>query len=235
MTVALAYVVNEPLYPEGVTPAGHTHAFDVYTHPFDSSETDTAQSAIRHGQEFWSKNEFGGTYLLAALVVLGSVTCFFDNKKIEKWLMAESDSNSDSGLEREVPGWVLGLVTVSGLVIASVVGCYLYYPAPTDLFRDLSVVNTEAVLSGKNGQWEAADKWISYCDDLSRRLEVGVFLRNGTVGEFQSTKAKIYREKLDELKMIVDTKDEANADDVAMEVADAYLQLRKSFDSSMEN
>ena len=33
-TVGLAYIINTPLYPEGVDPAGHSHAFDAvsYTH-----------------------------------------------------------------------------------------------------------------------------------------------------------------------------------------------------------
>lgn len=228
-TVALAYLVSEPLYPEGIAPAGHTHAFDVYTHPFDSSNAKIMANAVQRGQDFWSRNEFGGTFLLTALAAIGLTTRFWKNQKIETWLMAESDSNLNSKLEIVVPEWALALVTVSGLVVASVAGCYLYYPAPKDLFRELSVVNTEAVLSGQNGQWEAADKWIRYGDDLSRRLEVGVYLRNGTVGEFQSAKAKVYREKLDDLKMIVDTKDQANARGVAMEVSKAYRRLHKSF------
>ena len=227
LTVGLAFVVNKPLYPEGVVPAGHTHAFDVYTHPFDSEASNYAASTLRRGQEFWAANEFGGTYLLAILIVMGTATSLLDRQKVETWLMAES--NSKSNLEREVPSWALGLVTVTGLVVASVVGCFLYYPEPKELFRDLSVVNTEAVLCSRNGNWEAADKWIRYCDDLSRRLEVGVYLRTGSVGEFQSTKAKIYRERLDDLKMIVDTKDKANAAEVAMEVSQAYQRLHASF------
>ena len=29
-----AYAVDRPLIPPGVEPAGHTHAFDIYTNPF---------------------------------------------------------------------------------------------------------------------------------------------------------------------------------------------------------
>ncbi len=230
ITVTLAYAVNEPLYPKGVEPAGHTHAFDVYTHPFDIGQPDLFLLARQKGAEFWTANEFGGTILLGLMFCLGIVLWTVERKfDIEAWLMMEPKLNSR--LEREIPGWILGAVSVGGLVIASIIGCYVYYPAPKGLFRDLAVVNTEAVLSGRTKQWDAADKWIRYCDDLSRRLEVGVYLRNGSVGGFQSAKAKIYREKLDELKMVVDTRNVDKAEAAAMDVSHAYLRLSRAFDS----
>ena len=147
---------------------------------------------------------------------------------VEAWLLKET--KSDSRLEVAVPGWILGLVSVCGLVITSVVGCYLYYPAPKELLNyQLSGINTEAVVSAKTKQWEAAEKWIPYADDLSRRLEVGVFLRNGSVDEFKTANAKIYREKLDKLKAMVDSRNETQIDDKAMEVSAAYRKLREAF------
>jgi uncharacterized membrane protein YraQ (UPF0718 family) len=227
-TIGLACVVSEPLYPKGVQPAGHTHAFDVYTHPFETNQVKLFSIANDRAADFWISNEFGGTTLLGLMFVIGMVLWWVErNFDIETWLMEVPEKASQ--LEREVPGWVLGAVSVSGLVIASVVGCFIYYPAPDGLLRDLSAVNTEAVLSARNQQWEAADKWIRYCDDLSRRLEVGVYLRNGSVSEFKSTKAKIYREKLDDLKMIVDMRDGSNAQQTAMDVSNSYLRLSRSF------
>ena len=231
ITIGLAYLVNEPLYPKGIDPAGHTHAFDVYTHPFDPGQFDMYGLSQRNREEFWIANEFGGTFLLIGLIAIGAVTCLLKSSKVEAWLL--KGSATDAGLEKILPGWILGIVSVVGLIMASVVGSYLYYPAPVDLFRDLSVVNTEAVLSAKNGKWEAADKWIRFCDDLSRRLEVGVFLRNGSVGEFQSEKAKVYREKLDELKEAVAMKDNDDARLISIEVFTAYMRLLKSFDDQM--
>ncbi len=34
IVVGLGYAVDKPLIPPGVEPAGHTHAFDIYTNPF---------------------------------------------------------------------------------------------------------------------------------------------------------------------------------------------------------
>ena len=233
ITVGLAYAVSEPLYPKGVEPAGHTHAFDVYTHPFQTNQTDPFSIANKQSKDFWIANEFGGTSLLCLMFGIGALTWIAEKKfDIEAWLMKD-DAKKESGLEREVPARVLGVISVVGLIAASVAGCFIYYPAPKVLLRDLSAVNTDAVISAKTLQWESADKWIRYCDDLSRRLEVGVYLRNGSIGEFQSTKAKIYREKLDELRMVVDTRDKSRAEETAMDVAKAYLRLSAAFDEPL--
>ena len=85
------------------------------------------------------------------------------------------------------------------------------------------------MLSAKNSEWEAAEKWIPYADDLSRRLEVGVYLREGSVDEFMSAKAKTYREKLDEVKQFVAERESAGIEKVAMELSDTYRRMSNAF------
>lgn len=229
-TVGLAYAIDKPLYPEGVEPAGHSHAFDVYTHPFDPGyEKDMARIATVKANDFWKANEFGGTYVLALMIVFGIVFVFVERMvDLQAWFTSDPGKNSN-GLDRDVPGWLLGITVVAGLIAASVAGCYLYYPAPDDLLGDMQNVNADAVLAAKHHDWEAADKWIGFSDDLSRRLEVGVFLRRGSVGEFQVAKARVYREKLDNLKQAVDTRTTEGIEDLAKDVMTSYFQLSKSF------
>ena len=45
VVVGLAYGVDKPLYPRGVEPAGHTHAFDIYCAPFYSDTPDPMRLA----------------------------------------------------------------------------------------------------------------------------------------------------------------------------------------------
>jgi len=232
-TITLAYVIDKPLYPKGVEPAGHTHAFDVYTHPFHRGETGLGELAQSRLSEFWDRNEFGGTKILGGFLLLGLILRFTGTSRIESWLYSDSPK-ADRKYDRDVPGWVLGGTAVSGLIVASVVGCYLYYPAPEDLLPDLSTANMECVLSSKNKQWEAAEKWIPFADDLSRRLEVGVFLRNGSVDEFLTAKAKTYRDKLDKLKELVEERDEENIEEYAMDLSDTYLRLSRAFKGEPE-
>lgn len=233
-TIGLAYIIDKPLYPKGVDPAGHSHAFDVYSNPFEARQPNLFETAEFKAVDFWKSNEFGGTYLLGFLMISGVVLVVAERfVNLESWfLSSESDELKNDMI---VPSWVLGLTVVVGLVASSVVGCYLYYPAPNDLLADLSIVNTEAVLSARTKDWEAAEKWIGFSDDLSRRLEVGVFLRNGSVGDFQSTKAKLYREKLDVLKMAVETKNADRVEELSMDVSRAYLRMSSAFRDEKPN
>ncbi len=227
-TISLAYLIDKPLYPKGIEPAGHTHAFDVYTHPFHRGESELGKITRSKLEEFWKANEFGGTWLLGGILFLGVIVRCVGSTRIEKWLHSDSPKQ-DRKYDMDVPGWILGSTAVTGLIAASVAGCYLYYPAPDDLLQDLSTVNTECVLSAKNQEWEAAEKWIPYADDLSRRLEVGVFLRNGSVDEFKTAKAKTYRDKLDKLKQFVEERETNGLEDFAMEVSHSYQRLSKAF------
>ena len=228
ITVGLAYIVDKPLYPKGVDPAGHTHAFDVYTHPFKYGESNLTDLALTKLDDFWRTNEYGGTYVLAALLVIGlgllAISQRFD---FEAWF--QSGTYEKTKFDRIIPGWFIGMVAVTGLVISSIVGCYVYYPDADDLLSDLTIVNTECVIAAKTKQWEAAEKWIQYSDDLSRRLEVGVYLRKGSVSEFQTAKAKVYREKLDTLRHAVEDQDASNINRQAMDVAKAYLRMSEAF------
>ena len=227
-TVSLGYLIDKPLYPKGVEPAGHTHAFDVYTNPFNPNSPGIYGAAAKKIHEFWKANEFGGTYLLFLLAGVGLVFRFLSKRiDLEDWY--QQAEKSDSKLNLEVPSWLLGITVVAGLVLASVVGSYLYYPAPKDVLPDLFALNTEAVLAAKHKKWEAADKWISFCDDLSRRVEVGVYLRNGSVSEFKTAKARAYRERLDDLKMAVDTKNPENIDELSMDVHNACRRMTAAF------
>ncbi|MCH2183415.1 MAG: hypothetical protein MK108_15560, partial [Mariniblastus sp.] len=228
ITIGLAYAVDKPLYPKGVEPAGHSHAFDVYTHPFFTGFDGHFELAQQKAYEFYLANEVGATFILFGMILAGFILKYLAQKyDFAAWFIREKPNQNR--VDIYLPGWLLGLVTVAGLIAASVAGCYLYYPAPHNLLADLVIINSEAVISAKTKDWEAAEKWIAYSDDLSRRLEVGVFLRSGKIDEFQSTKAKIYRQRLDELKESVEARNADNVAERAMKVQDAYRRMSKAF------
>jgi len=60
-------------------------------------------------------------------------------------------------------------------------------------------------------------------------------LRHGSVSEFKTAKARVYREKLDELKMAVDMRDETKVEETAMDVANAYLRMSAAFKDEKVN
>lgn len=227
-TIGLAYAVDKPLYPKGVEPIGHSHAFDVYAHPFDSSQSNLVSHMIAKIADFWKSNEYGGTYLLVALIVMGLI--FSRSRSTEQWEDWFTESKKiESKLDRNVPEWLLGGVAATGLVVASIVGCYIYYPPVEESLAEMSIYNAKCVFAAKNQEWEAAEKWIGYCDNLSRRLEVGVFLRQGNVGEFQAMKARIYRENLETLKDRIAENETHQVPELSFEVSKAYLRLASAF------
>ena len=227
-TISLAYAVDKPLYPKGVEPAGHSHAFDVYSHPFHWEQPKMRDLMTSRMGDFWEANEFGGTYIFAMLIVIGVALSVFDHNKIEAWFYSEGNKQG-GGFDVPVPEWTVGAAAVIGLVVASVAGAYLYYPAPNELLPEMFNVNTDCYLDSRNGKWEAAEKWIAYSDDLSRRLEVGVFLRNGSVDPFKTAKAKNYREKLDRVKQAVEERDLTEMVPLTDELLEAYRRMSEAF------
>ena len=111
----------------------------------------------------------------------------------------------------------------------------IYRAGSLEALATMDIINTECVLDSRNQKWETAEKWIHMSDDLSRRLEIGVFLRIGKVDEFQSTTAQLYREKLDELKHAVDDKDASRSRLHATDVQNAYSRMKKAFKKKYVN
>ena len=229
LTLGLAYAMDKPLYPKGVTPAGHTHAFDVYTHPFHKGQPKLWNLAKGSIAEHYKKS--GGAYglkLLGLLMVVGLVFRIVESRwDLKSWF--ESQQQTSSRLDVALPAWVIGMVACVGLVTASIFGAYLYYPAPDSVLFDLSATNANCVVAAKTGDWEAVDKLVFYCDDLSRRLEVGVFLRTGTVSDFKRAKARAYRDKLDELRDDIAVGQTSRTKEQAMELLNSYHQMSAAF------
>ena len=172
-----------------------------------------------------------GTYglkFLGGLVVLGIVFRMVELRwDLSSWFKSREETPSDWDIA--LPPWIIGLVACAGLVALSVVGTFIYYPPPESLLDDLSAINANCVVAANSSDWEGVEKWVPFCDDLSRRLEVGVFLREGSVSEFKRAKAKVYREKLDELRDNIAAGQTVGIRDQAMDLLQSYSQLSKAF------
>lgn len=228
LTIALAYAMDKPLYPEGVTPSGHTHAFDVYTHPYPATKGKVMDLAVEEIQQYHKKHAFGGTFLLLVLAIAGFGLRIAESRwDFRNWYQKEREARN--GWDIALPPWVIGVVACTGLVAVSIAGTFVYYPDPDTVLDDLSVINADCVVSARTGDWEAVKKWVLYCDDLSRRLEVGVFLRQGSVSEFRRAKARVYRDKLDELRDNIEVGQTENVGEQAMDLHRAFLKLRTAF------
>ena len=141
-TLALGYAVDRPLYfaHEEVS---HTHAFDEWTNPFLSpSQIDwqTIQHKVLEKVEVLEPVSLSG---LALLVLVGLLALRLDRQgRLEAWLTAVPPPATGAVpiWNRNLPGPVLGMAALTGLVVFSVAALYVYYPAPKEAFEEITQV-----------------------------------------------------------------------------------------------
>ncbi|QDU07558.1 permease [Gimesia aquarii] len=229
--IGLAYGVEKPLFPTHIEPSDHTHAFDIYCQPFSSGTTDfyiTAKQKLGHVVDPYEIYSAG---ILGCLILAGFALRFFDrHSRIESWLM-KTEPVRTGKYDVVIPGPVLGLLILVGLIIASGVGCFSYYPAPDVVFEEMGIAKTEALSGALSGNKSHSKYWIENYDDWTRKLEVGVYLRKWNLSEYHHWKALLLREKLELLEHEVEDEEQDEVRRLVSEIhhthrrmADAYLR-----------
>jgi hypothetical protein len=151
--------------------------------------------------------------------------------RLEEWLChpRQSGSRSNSILNRGVPGPVLGLVALVGLVLFSLVSLYIYYPPAEEVFNEISRVRADALTSVRTGKTQDAIRQLEAWDLLTRKLQVGEFLRKGTLDNQQSEKAEALREELEAMRDDLLAGDLHAAKGKILSVENAHVLCREYF------
>ncbi len=233
-TLGLAYAAEKPLY-FAQEETGHTHAFDEWTSPFTSASEanwQIVQPKILQKVEVLEPVALTG---LAFLLLLGMLDRKLNRQsQLEAWLtQAAPVSEAPATLwNREVPGPVLGLVALAGLVVFSVVALYLYYPAPQEAFAEIVHVRADALVAVHSGHKEEAIRQIGQWDLMTRKVQVGVFIRTGRMDPGVTQVTEDLRERLEELRdaLLADNIDEARK--MLPRVEEAYRKCRSKYATS---
>lgn len=203
VVVGCAYAVDKPLIPPGIEPAGHTHAFDIYTNPFSwgtSLNLTHLATEIEKGvprMQIILSLAFLGCF---ALIGLLSRTLFRGPTNRFLSYIPDLSSLQWQGMHRKVSTQVLGLTLLVGLVAFSIVGCYAYYPSADETLEEMRLVRVD-VLSGVSSQdYEHVLHYIPDLEHWSRMLEVGYFIRNFELRPYQRMQAHLLRKKLELLE-----------------------------------
>ena len=202
IVIVCAYGVNEPLIPVGVTPAGHTHAFDIYTNPIPAQSTHPFSMATEV-----LENQFD----LVGQIVIGILSFLMLTGVISRLLAIDETSlsrvpKSSEGKPPErqfdliVPPKVVGATMLVGLVALSVVACYAYYPSTDECLEEISLARAECLTAANSGDYEHALFWLPIWEEWSRKMEVGTFLRRGELRQYQSMQGYLIRKKLELLE-----------------------------------
>lgn len=201
VVLGLAYGVDRPLFPHEVDPADHTHAFDIYTNPFHGPTPNVTHVAIEKLKRDTQPYERYACLLLGVVVLAGLLMNGIDRTgRIETWLESKPETPVAGKLDVVVPGSVLGGLALLGLVIASLVGCYAYYPAPEEALEQMNTARVGACSAAMQGDEVETKYWVDIYQDWSRKLEVGSFLRDWQLSDYHRIKTRILRERLELLK-----------------------------------
>lgn len=213
IVVGLSYGIERPLYPPDIEPANHTHAFDGYCAPFFHNSPPTEGFLVEIGRRIRNgtqPHEWFGAAVLIVLATVGGVLRVFDpSRKFQAWLVRRIPEESGRMSPRYdviVPGPVLAIVGLAGIVIMSVVGCFTYYPEPNETLEELSIARTEVVSAAFSGNHKHALDWIPVCESWNRRLIVGTYLRRFKVSDYHLMKSRLLQNRLEQLEHAIQDK-----------------------------
>lgn len=204
VVLGLSYGIERPLYPKDIEPADHTHAFDHYCRPFGDAPPPGGYPAyivnkLRLETQF---HELVGLLLVGGLIALGLGLRLLDRRwRVETWLEQVPATTEPAGrFDIIVPDWVLVIVALLAVGAGSVVGCFAYYPAPEESLEELSIARTEALQGALSGNTAHAQHWIPIVENWLRRLQVGTYLRQGSLSEYHRMKARVVQDYLEILE-----------------------------------
>ncbi len=191
------------MIPPGVEPAGHTHAFDVYTNPLHSGQDVSVEVVARALADSIGLFERIAVGLLIVFAIFGGVVRFRMQKWIER-VQAEKVEKSEvaekSGWNRRVSSRTVGITSLAGLIAFSIVGCYAYYPSPGEVLEEMRLARTEVLSGATSRDYRRVLLWIPILEEWSRKLEVGYALRSFDLRPYQQMQAHLLRKKLELLE-----------------------------------
>ena len=229
VVTCIAYAVEEPLYSGSDIEKPHTHAFDIYSCPFHAGNPMMVSEFNRKLADAFESYQAVSFAFIVALALMGVGLKFFDKSRAIDTYLEKTVEKTSKGIDFDIPGPVLGAIALLGLVVMSGVGCFIYYPPPADTMEDMAMTKANYSVAISTGDAAEAVKEIEVYDSLTRKLQVGHFLRNWELDEYQQTKAKVLRGKLEQLKDLVEEGNLDEAKKMSMKVANLHRLCREAF------
>lgn len=229
--LALGYTMHASFHAPASMEHPHTHAFDNYSQPFAAGERMLPQRVADHLREEAQPYQYVALGLLAAIIGAGVFLRVVDPRgESEGFLQRRAESTTGAGrydmtLSQTTLKWVLS----AGMVAASVLSCYIYFPESREVLEEMRVVRADALSAAVAGHAEESLRQISLYDDLTRRLQVGHYLRTGQLSEYQRAKATVLREQLERLKDDLEAGRRDRVRQRIVRISDAHSRLRAAF------
>lgn len=206
--LGIAYAIDRPLIPPGIEPAGHTHAFDIYTNPLHSGDGFKFSAIGKVFEGTIGLAEWIGGAALAVILLAGLLLRTYFKKATGALLEPKDKPGevvfAEKGLHAEVSSFTVGLTCLAGLVAFSIVGCFAYYPAPSECLEQMKYARTDVFSGVTSKDHERSLRWIPVLESWSRRMEVGYAIRNFELRPYQQMQTRILRKKLENLEHAIE-------------------------------
>jgi len=82
-------------------------------------------------------------------------------------------------------------------------------------------------------QYDHAEYWLPIWGDWNRRLQVGVYLREGNLSEYHRMKARIVRDLLELLDHAMDDGDHEQVKEIAQQLSRAQMRLSNAYSEEL--
>jgi len=232
VAVGIGYAVEYPLHFAGRT-ADHTHAFDDFCSPFIYGFGSAAQFQV------WpllvdkvGAGEALSLGCLLLLMLIGLITpwcarCFPGQPDLQ--VGPAPDLAETAIWNRPLSARTLTILSLIGLALSAGVAAFVYYPDPDTVFKEMLAVNAEANDAVRSGRIVAAQREIRIWDDLTRKLQVGVFMRTGQLSKLQQRTAEDLREELEVVFDALGHGDMEHAREHLPAVQAAYRRCREAY------
>ena len=232
VVLALGYGLEKPLYPTDIEAADHTHAFDVYCCPYYLSDINIFEKLTTKLADDLRVEELFALYGLSGIALIGLVIVLVDRSgSLERWLSskAETEQGGTDRFDIIVPGWVLGAVSLLGLIAMSGAGCYAYYPDPEESLEEIFIIKGEVLSAATSGDYDHALYWLPLWEDWNRRLQVGVYLRQGTLSEYHRMKAIVVRNQLELLEHAMEDEEKEKVKKLVTKLSNSQNRLARAY------
>jgi len=231
LTLTLGYAMEPTLY-FAKEEASHTHAFDDWTAPFPSGTAVDPPFVWKLIADKIEVLEPIALILLSLMAVIGLLLPkIVSTASLETWLTTESPTPAKprSSWDVDVPGPVLGLTALAILIVVSFVGLYIYYPDAPAGFQEIVKVRADAMVAVQSGNKEEAIRQLRLLDLLTRKVQVGVFLRTMKWDPRIAALTEDYREQLESIRDALLADDQVLARKLGFQAEAGYRAFKAAF------
>ena len=102
--------------------------------------------------------------------------------------------------------------------------------SPAETLEDMRMVRADALSYANGRDVDNAVKSIARYDDLTRKLQVGYYLRTLETDEFKQARARALRGRLEQLKDVVEAGEFDRVRELGRRVSSAHRRLREAFE-----